>query len=168
MIFPCSDFRHVVMTPTILLMCEYLMRCPILSERDIAIGSFLCSMILSVCLSCPFHFPLFIMKNLIQSVLKLWLEHSLLQYVFLFCYWFSTCNWWGRGAKHQKLQMLFSFRTSYDIHCIYLNDFFVQQYHFLVCCSGRIANICDKFDKQRQDRSELVEVCIGMIVSFGE
>lgn len=48
MIFPCSDFRHVVMTPAILLMCEYLMRCPVMSGRDIAIGSFLCSMVLSV------------------------------------------------------------------------------------------------------------------------
>ncbi|CAK9142448.1 unnamed protein product [Ilex paraguariensis] len=50
MIFPCSDFRHAVMTPTILLMCEYLMRCPVISGRDIAIGSFLCSMVLSVSL----------------------------------------------------------------------------------------------------------------------
>ncbi|XP_024991040.1 nucleolar protein 14 isoform X1 [Cynara cardunculus var. scolymus] len=49
MIFPCSDFRHVVMTPAILLMCEYLTRCPIISGRDVAIGSFLCSMVLSVC-----------------------------------------------------------------------------------------------------------------------
>lgn len=49
MIFPCSDFRHVVMTPATLLMCEYLMRCPILSGYDIAIGCFLCSMVLSVC-----------------------------------------------------------------------------------------------------------------------
>lgn len=48
MIFPCSDFRHAVMTPAILLMSEYLMRCPILSGRDIAIGSFLCSLVLSV------------------------------------------------------------------------------------------------------------------------
>ncbi|KAM7487525.1 hypothetical protein LguiB_025009 [Lonicera macranthoides] len=48
MIFPCSDFRHAVMTPAILLMCECLMRCPIVSGRDIAIGSFLCSMVLSV------------------------------------------------------------------------------------------------------------------------
>ncbi|KAG9140132.1 hypothetical protein Leryth_015745 [Lithospermum erythrorhizon] len=48
MIFPCSDFRHVVMTPAILLMCEYLMRCPIKSGRDVAIGSFLCSLVLSV------------------------------------------------------------------------------------------------------------------------
>ncbi|TXG56664.1 hypothetical protein EZV62_017977 [Acer yangbiense] len=48
MIFPCSDFRHVVMTPAILLMCEYLMRCPIMSGRDIAIGSLLCSMVLNV------------------------------------------------------------------------------------------------------------------------
>lgn len=48
MIFPCSDFRHVVMTPAMLLMCEYLMRCPILTGRDVAVGSFLCSMVLSV------------------------------------------------------------------------------------------------------------------------
>ncbi|XP_057961275.1 uncharacterized protein LOC131153166 [Malania oleifera] len=48
MIFPCSDFRHVVMTPALLLICEYLMRCPIMSGRDVAIGSFLCSMVLSV------------------------------------------------------------------------------------------------------------------------
>lgn len=48
MIFPCSDFRHAVMTPAILLISEYLMRCPITSGRDIAIGSFLCSMLLSV------------------------------------------------------------------------------------------------------------------------
>ncbi|EEF44971.1 nop14, putative [Ricinus communis] len=48
MVFPCSDFRHVVMTPAILLMCEYLMRCPIFSGRDIAVGSFLCSILLSV------------------------------------------------------------------------------------------------------------------------
>lgn len=47
-VFPCTDFRHVVMTPAILLMCEYLMRCPITCGRDIAIGSFLCSMVLSV------------------------------------------------------------------------------------------------------------------------
>lgn len=48
MIFPCSDFRHVVMTPAMLLMCEYLLRCPISSGRDTAIGSFLCSLVLSV------------------------------------------------------------------------------------------------------------------------
>ncbi|XP_010681128.2 uncharacterized protein LOC104896124 [Beta vulgaris subsp. vulgaris] len=48
MIFPCSDFRHVVMTPAMLLMCEYLTRCPVLSVRDAAIGSFLCSIVLLV------------------------------------------------------------------------------------------------------------------------
>ncbi|PKI62467.1 hypothetical protein CRG98_017091 [Punica granatum] len=53
MIFPCSDFRHPVMTPVILLMCEYLMRCPILSGRDIAVGSFLCSMVLLSRKFCP-------------------------------------------------------------------------------------------------------------------
>lgn len=46
--FPCSDFRHVVMTPVLLLICEYLMRCPITSGRDIAVGSFLCSMLHSI------------------------------------------------------------------------------------------------------------------------
>ncbi|GMJ03745.1 hypothetical protein like AT1G69070 [Hibiscus trionum] len=46
LIFPCSDYRHVVTTPALLLMCEYLMRCPITSGRDVTIGSFLCSMIL--------------------------------------------------------------------------------------------------------------------------
>ncbi|KFK41333.1 hypothetical protein AALP_AA2G116500 [Arabis alpina] len=46
MIFPTSDYRHVVMTPSILLMCEYLMRCTISSGRDIAIGSLLCSIVL--------------------------------------------------------------------------------------------------------------------------
>lgn len=33
----------------LLLMCEYLMRCPIQSGRDVAVGSFLCSMVLVVC-----------------------------------------------------------------------------------------------------------------------
>ncbi|XP_062211762.1 uncharacterized protein LOC133912845 [Phragmites australis] len=47
LIFPCSDFRHVVATPMLLLMCEYLMRCPIQSGRDVAVGSFLCSMVLA-------------------------------------------------------------------------------------------------------------------------
>ncbi|KAK1316816.1 hypothetical protein QJS10_CPA05g01060 [Acorus calamus] len=48
MIFPCSDFRHVVMTPATLLMCEYLMRCPIMTGQDVAVGSFLCSMMLLI------------------------------------------------------------------------------------------------------------------------
>lgn len=48
MIFPCSDFRHAVITPAMLLMSEYLIRCPIISGRDVAIGSFLCSILLSV------------------------------------------------------------------------------------------------------------------------
>ncbi|KAM7252462.1 hypothetical protein ACFE04_024345 [Oxalis oulophora] len=47
-IFPCSDLRHVVMTPVILLICEYLMRCPISSGHDVAIGCFLCSILLSI------------------------------------------------------------------------------------------------------------------------
>ncbi|KAH0454672.1 hypothetical protein IEQ34_016596 [Dendrobium chrysotoxum] len=55
--FPCSDFRHVVLTPVILLMCEYLMRCPINSGRDIADGSFLCSMLLSVSKQSQKYYP---------------------------------------------------------------------------------------------------------------
>lgn len=57
LIFPCSDFRHPVMTPAILLMCEYLMRCPIVSGRDAAVGSFLCSMVLSVAKQSQKFFP---------------------------------------------------------------------------------------------------------------
>ncbi|XP_031490340.1 uncharacterized protein LOC116257584 [Nymphaea colorata] len=48
-IYPCSDYRHVVMTPAVLLMCEYLMRCPIVTGRDIAVGLVLCSLLLCVC-----------------------------------------------------------------------------------------------------------------------
>jgi hypothetical protein len=48
LIFPPSDFRHAVMTPAILLMSEYLLRCPVTSARDVAIGSFICSLLLSV------------------------------------------------------------------------------------------------------------------------
>lgn len=36
------------MTPALLLMCEYLMRCPINSGQDAARGSFLCSLVFSV------------------------------------------------------------------------------------------------------------------------
>ncbi len=46
--FPPSDFRHAVMTPAILLLSEYLLRCPVTSARDVAIGSFICSLLLSV------------------------------------------------------------------------------------------------------------------------
>ncbi|XXG55503.1 hypothetical protein AAC387_Pa03g3161 [Persea americana] len=70
MIFPCSDFRHVVMTPAILLMCEYLMRCPIISGRDIAVGSFLCNMVLSVTMQSRKFCPeaLIFLQTLLMSV----------------------------------------------------------------------------------------------------
>lgn len=48
MIFPPSDFRHAVMTPAMLLMSEYLLRCPVKSGHDIAVGTFICSLLLSV------------------------------------------------------------------------------------------------------------------------
>jgi nucleolar protein 14 len=45
------------MTPAMLLMSEYLLRCPVTSARDVAIGSFICSLLLSVmrpaCRFCP-------------------------------------------------------------------------------------------------------------------
>ncbi|KAL8142980.1 hypothetical protein V2J09_016012 [Rumex salicifolius] len=72
MTYPCSDFRHTVMTPAILLMCEYLMRCPILSGRDVAIGSFLCSMLLSVCKQSQKFCPeaLIFLKSLLMTYLN--------------------------------------------------------------------------------------------------
>ncbi|EPS71081.1 hypothetical protein M569_03678 [Genlisea aurea] len=57
MIFPCSDFRHAVMTPLLLLISEYLMRYPISSGRDIAVGSFLCSLMLTVSRQSKRFFP---------------------------------------------------------------------------------------------------------------
>lgn len=48
MIFPPSDFRHVVMTPSILLMAEYLTRCPVSLARDLAVGTFICALLLSI------------------------------------------------------------------------------------------------------------------------
>lgn len=70
LIFPCSDFRHVVMTPAILLMSEYLMRCPITSGRDVAIGSFLCSMVLSVRYSPKLIYSLYIFYTCIFGIPK--------------------------------------------------------------------------------------------------
>lgn len=48
MIFPTSDFRHVVMTPCVLLMAEFLVRCPVNSGQDLCVGIFLCALLLSV------------------------------------------------------------------------------------------------------------------------
>eukprot|EP00250_Pteridium_aquilinum_P014439 c21988_g1_i1 orf=84-2915(+) len=46
--FPPSDFRHVVLTPCTLLMAEYLMRCPVKFSRDLAVGTFICALLLSI------------------------------------------------------------------------------------------------------------------------
>ncbi|KAE9449657.1 hypothetical protein C3L33_18443, partial [Rhododendron williamsianum] len=43
-----TQFCEDVKNPAVLLMCEYLMRCPIMSGQDIALGSFLYSMVHSV------------------------------------------------------------------------------------------------------------------------
>ncbi|KAI3838559.1 hypothetical protein MKW92_014493 [Papaver armeniacum] len=86
--FPCSDFRHAVLTPAVLLMCEYLGRCPIASCRDIAVGSFLCSMVLSIARQSKKFYPealIFLRTVLISAVesgeklpshLQPWLELS--------------------------------------------------------------------------------------------
>ncbi|KAI3856548.1 hypothetical protein MKX03_028390 [Papaver bracteatum] len=70
--FPCSDFRHAVMTPAMLLMCEYLVRCPITSCRDIAIGSFLCSMVLSISRKSKKFYPeaLIFLRTVLISALE--------------------------------------------------------------------------------------------------
>ncbi|KAF9624425.1 hypothetical protein IFM89_011433 [Coptis chinensis] len=86
MIFPCSDFRHVVMTPAVLLMCEYLMRCPITCGRDIAIGSFLCSMVLSVARQSQKFCPevVIFLRTLLMSTLEAEprsLQHSQFYYL---------------------------------------------------------------------------------------
>ncbi|CAN6550404.1 unnamed protein product [Malus baccata var. baccata] len=43
-----TEFSETIKNPAILLMCEYLARSPIMSGRDTAVGSFLCSMLLSI------------------------------------------------------------------------------------------------------------------------
>ncbi|XP_070666892.1 uncharacterized protein [Malus domestica] len=43
-----TEFSETVKNPATLLMCEYLARSPIMSGRDTAVGSFLCSMLLSI------------------------------------------------------------------------------------------------------------------------
>lgn len=45
-IFPTSDYRHNVVTPTMLMMCEWLVRLPVRNERDIYIGLYVVSMLL--------------------------------------------------------------------------------------------------------------------------
>ncbi|XP_024521488.1 nucleolar protein 14-like [Selaginella moellendorffii] len=57
LIFPGSDFRHVVMTPLVLLLGEYLMRCPVTSGRDVGVGAFLCSLALSIMKHARRFFP---------------------------------------------------------------------------------------------------------------
>ncbi|CAG8556427.1 17304_t:CDS:10 [Acaulospora colombiana] len=43
-IFPTSDFHHTVVTPTTLLMGQYLAQCPLLTGRDLVAGIFLCNL----------------------------------------------------------------------------------------------------------------------------
>ncbi|KAF5203286.1 Nucleolar protein [Thalictrum thalictroides] len=79
-VFPCSDYRHVVTTPSILLICEYLMRCPITTGRDTVIGSFLCSMVLSVARQSQKFYPeaVIFLRTLLMSALET--ESKLLQH----------------------------------------------------------------------------------------
>ncbi|RHZ78671.1 hypothetical protein Glove_158g41 [Diversispora epigaea] len=43
-VFPSSDFHHPVVTPTILLMGQYLAQCPLSFGRDLVAGIFLCNL----------------------------------------------------------------------------------------------------------------------------
>ncbi|URE12373.1 Nop14-like family [Musa troglodytarum] len=86
LVFPCSDFRHVVMTPALLLMCEYLMRCPINSGQDAACGSFLCSLVFSVCKQSQKFCPeaIIYLQTLLTSSIELKLglqQHSQLNHL---------------------------------------------------------------------------------------
>ncbi|CAL9761726.1 unnamed protein product [Musa acuminata subsp. burmannicoides] len=86
LVFPCSDFRHVVMTPALLLMCEYLMRCPINSGQDAARGSFLCSLVFSVCKQSQKFCPeaIIYLQTLLTSSIELKLglqQHSQLNHL---------------------------------------------------------------------------------------
>ncbi|CAC5420942.1 NOP14 [Mytilus coruscus] len=45
-LFPTSDFRHPVTTPTMLFICQMLAQTPVNHERDIAVGLFLCNLCL--------------------------------------------------------------------------------------------------------------------------
>ncbi|PIA43330.1 hypothetical protein AQUCO_01900002v1 [Aquilegia coerulea] len=78
----CEDIKN----PAILLMCEYLMRCPITSGRDTAVGSFLCSMVLSVARHSQKFYPeaVIFLRTLLMSALatetKL-LQHSQFYYL---------------------------------------------------------------------------------------
>ncbi|CAH1757334.1 4928_t:CDS:10 [Entrophospora sp. SA101] len=45
LIFPTSDFHHPVVTPSMLLMCQYLTICPIYNGKDLVSGLFICNLI---------------------------------------------------------------------------------------------------------------------------
>ncbi|XP_071170324.1 nucleolar protein 14-like isoform X2 [Mytilus edulis] len=45
-LFPTSDFRHPVTTPTMLFICQMLAQTPVNHERDVAVGLFLCNLCL--------------------------------------------------------------------------------------------------------------------------
>eukprot|EP00897_Mesotaenium_endlicherianum_P006282 jgi/Mesen1/5682/ME000288S04895 len=57
LIFPSSDFRHPVMTPAMLLVGEYLTRCPVWSIQDVTAGLFLSSLALNMVSSSRRFFP---------------------------------------------------------------------------------------------------------------
>ena len=45
-LFPTSDFRHPVTTPTMLFICQMLAQTPVCHERDVAVGLYLCNLCL--------------------------------------------------------------------------------------------------------------------------
>jgi nucleolar protein 14 len=47
-LFPTSDFRHPVVTPACVFMCQMLYQCKVKTTRDVATGLFLVTLILEV------------------------------------------------------------------------------------------------------------------------
>ena len=47
-IFPTSDFHHIIVTPTLLLIGQYLNQCRIINGKDLVSGLFLCNLLYEV------------------------------------------------------------------------------------------------------------------------
>ena len=47
-VFPVSDFRHPIVTPAVLLQCQCLAQCPVVSVQDLAAGLFICGLLTTV------------------------------------------------------------------------------------------------------------------------
>ncbi|XP_064601110.1 nucleolar protein 14-like [Liolophura sinensis] len=73
-LFPTSDFRHSVVTPTMLFMSQLLSQCPVVHERDAAAGLYLCTLVYEYVSSSKRYFPEAI--NFLRGLLFLAAEKS--------------------------------------------------------------------------------------------